>query len=220
VGDDDWGLGVFKDDGGQFDGGIFGDRRSEDPKDGSTAYVAPIHIETFDYNIVYEHRTDFTVGKLADIRKRFNAMATRSPPSWRFAEDRQHWVVRNATDQGFPLKGAWKIKFGPEKPLLESALACWRSEGAPFLILKIAYTGRPTAGRILWKRLDDDKFDGRKSCELDLVPGTEFHTYSINLATSAEYRGLITGIAIEPLAQARPGEGMAIQSIALSMKPN
>ena len=62
----DWGLGVFKDDGGQFDGGIYGDGRSTDPKDGSTAYVAPIHTENFDFNIVYEHRTDFMVGRHPD----------------------------------------------------------------------------------------------------------------------------------------------------------
>ena len=86
VDDDDWGLGVFKDDGGEFHGGIHGDARSDDPKHGSTAYVAPIHMENFDHNIVYEHRTEFVVGKLADIRKRFNDMATRTPPAWRFVQ--------------------------------------------------------------------------------------------------------------------------------------
>src|SRR6185437_3320926 len=93
----DWGLGVFKDDGAQFDGGIYGDARSEDPKDGSTAYVAPIQVENFDHNIVYAHRTDFMVGNLADMRRRFNAMATKKPPVWRFVKDRQHWTIRNAT---------------------------------------------------------------------------------------------------------------------------
>ena len=216
VNDDDWGLGVFKDDGGQFDGGIYGDARSENPRDGSTAYVAPIQVENFDYNIVYEHRTDFMVGRLADIRHRFNAMATKTPPRWRFAHDRQHWTVRNATDQGFPLKGVWQIKFGAGKPLLESGVQCWRAQAAPSLLLRIAHTGPATTARILWKRLDDDKFDGRKSCGLDLKPDSKFHRYQVNLASSAEYRDLITGLAIEPPAQSRPGDGMAIQSIVLS----
>ena len=56
VDNDGWGLGVFKDDGGEFHGGIHGDDRSDDPKHGSTAYVAPIHMENFDHNIVYEHQ--------------------------------------------------------------------------------------------------------------------------------------------------------------------
>ncbi|MEI2722908.1 MAG: hypothetical protein V9H26_05025 [Verrucomicrobiota bacterium] len=98
-----WGLGVFKDDGGEFHGGIYGDGRSADLKHASTAYVAPIHRENFDHNIVYEHRTDFMVGPLDAIRHRFNAMATKAPPAWRFAVDRQHWTLTGATDQGLPL---------------------------------------------------------------------------------------------------------------------
>ena len=67
VDDDGWGLGVFKDDGGEFHGGIHGDARSDHSKHAWTAYVAPIHMENFDHNIVYEHRTAFAVGRLADI---------------------------------------------------------------------------------------------------------------------------------------------------------
>src|SRR5512137_2229551 len=111
VDDTDWGLGVFKDDGGEFHGGIHGDGRSNNPKHGSTAYVAPIHMENLDCNIVYEHKTDYVVGTLAEIRKRFNAMATKTPPAWRFEKDRQHWTFRDATDTGFPLKGGWRVTF-------------------------------------------------------------------------------------------------------------
>ena len=218
VDDDDWGLGVFKDDGGEFDGGIFGEGRSVDPKDSSTGYVAPIHVENFDYNIVYEHRTDFMVGKLADIRNRFNRMATQSPPRWRFASDRQHWMIRDATDLGLPLKGAWRIKLAAKKPLLESGVRCWRAEDAPSLDLRIAYTGHATTARILWKRLDDDKYDDKKSSGVDLKPDGQFHTYHVKLASSAEYHGLIIGLAIEPVAQPRPGEGIAINSIVLSTR--
>ena len=216
VNDDDWGLGVFKDEGAQFDGGIYGDARSDDPKDSSTAYVAPIHMENFDFNIVYEHQTAFVVGKLADIRRRVNDMATRTPPRWRFVKDRQHWTVRNASDQGFPMRGAWRIKFGASKPLLESAVQCWRAEAAPSLELKVAYTGRATTARIFWKRWNDDNYDGQRSCEVDLNPDGKFHTYHVNLASSLEYRDLIIGLAIEPVTQPRPGEGMAIKSVALS----
>jgi hypothetical protein len=219
VGDDEWGLGVFKDDCGQFDGGIYGDARSADPKDGSTSYAAPIHVENFDYNIVYEHQTDFMVGKLTDIRKRFNAMATKTPPRWHFVHDRQHWAVRNATDQGFPLKGAWRVKFGTERPHLESAVQCWSAQDAPFLHLKVAYTGSAFAARVFWRRLDDDKFDEKKSRSMDLVPDTKFHVYNVKLAGSAEYRDLITGLAIEPVSQSHAGDELAIESVVLSASP-
>jgi len=207
---------VFKDDGGEFHGGIYGDDRSDDPKHGSTAYVAPIHMENLDHNIVYEHRTDFVVGKLADIRKRFNELATKTPPAWRFLTDRQHWTMRNATDQGFPLHGEWRIKFGANAPRLESAVRCWRAENAPSADLEIAYTGQAATARICWKRLDDDKYDALKSLSLDLNPDGKFHRYHLNLASSLEYRDLIIGLAIEPDTQPRPGEEMVIKSVVLS----
>jgi hypothetical protein len=216
VDNDGWGLGVFKDDDGEFHGGIYGDRRSDDPKDGSTAYVAPIHVENFDYNIVYEHRTEFMVGGLADIRRRFNDLATRTPPAWRFAKDRQHWTAHGATDQGFPLNGEWRIKFGANNPRLESAVQCWRAESAPTLELELAYKGPTSAARVLWKRLDDDRWDINRSVGMELNPDGQFRVYHLNLARSLEYRDLIVGLAIELVSQPHPGKEMAIKSIVFS----
>jgi hypothetical protein len=221
VGDDDWGLGVLKEDAGEFHGGIHGDGRSDDPKHGSTAYVAPIHMETFDHNIVYEHRTVFMPGQLAEIRKQFNGMSNRRPPAWNFVSDRQHWTVRNATDQGFPLRGQWRIKCGADKPRLESGIQFWRSEAAPLLVLVVAQDARrTTTARIFWRRLDDDKWDVKKSLTLDLKPGGRFHRYQLNLGASLEYCGLITGLAIEVEEQVKPNTEIAIKSIALSTASN
>jgi hypothetical protein len=216
VDDHDWGLGVFKDDGGEFHGGIYGDGRSDDPKHGSTAYLAPIHLENFDYNIVYEHRTELMVGKLADIRKRFNDMATKTPPAWRFVENRQHWTLRSATDQGFPMNREWRIRFGVDQPRLQSSVQCWRAESAPAVDLEIACTGKGTSVRIFWQRLDDDKFNIEKSLVLLLKPDGKFHSYHLNLIASPEYRGLIIGLAIEPTGEPLQGDEMAIKSIVFS----
>jgi hypothetical protein len=216
VDDGGWGLSVFKDDGCEFHGGVYGDARSDDPKDSSTAYVAPIHVENFDHNIVYEHGTAFVVGSLADIRKRCNEMATQTPPAWRFVRDRQHWTMRNATDGGLPLNGAWRIKFGTSKPYLASAIQCWRAESAPSMALEIACHGQAMTARIFWQRLDDDKCDTKKSLALDLNPDGQMHQYHLDLAASREYRGLIIGVAIEPAAPPHHGEEIAIRSIVLS----
>jgi hypothetical protein len=215
VDENDWGLGVFKDDGGEFHGGIHGDVRSDDPKHGSTAYIAPIHRESFDHNIVYEHRTDLMVGRLVEIRQRFNAMATKTPPVWRFNKDRQHWTLRNATDQGLPLKGEWRIRCGEAKPRLEGPTQCWRAELAPVVEMEIAYRGMAATSRLFWKRLDDDRSDAKKSRTWQLIPDGEFHSYRLNLAELPEYRGLITGLALEPVSEPRPGEQILVKSIAL-----
>jgi hypothetical protein len=214
-----WGLGVFKDDGGEFHGGIHGDARSDDPKHSSTAYVAPIHRENFDHNIVYEHRTDFMVGQLDEIRHRFNAMATRSPPAWRFLVDRQHWTLSHATDQGFPLHGEWRIRFGNQKPRLEGPTQCWRAERFPALVIEIGYNGPAAKARLFWKRLGDESYAAQRSLDFDLVPADEIRNYRLELAAAPEYRGLITGLAFEPIAEPKPGGQIAIKSIALTAAP-
>jgi hypothetical protein len=215
VGDDGWGLGVFKDDGGEFHGGIHGDGRSDDPKHGSTAYVAPIHRENLDHNIVYEHATALAVGPLAEIRRRFNAMATKTPPAWRFAKDRRHWTVRNATDGGFPLRGEWRIAFGEKRPRLTGPTFAWRAESAPVLELEVACKATAKA-RICWTRLDAPKMDHTKSMTVDLTPDGAFRTVRVKLSASSEYRGLITQLAIDPVEKPSPGGWIAFKSIVLT----
>ena len=156
------------------------------------------------------------IGQLADIRRHFNGAATKTAPAWHFVSDRQHWVVRDATDQGFPLKGEWRIKFGARPPRLESPTQSWRAESAPTVDLEIASTGQPTTARIFWKRFDDPKFDVHKSLPFELKPDGRFHTYHLDLASSLEYRGLLIGLAIEPVSVARLDEEIAIKSIVMS----
>jgi len=215
VDENGWGLGVFKADAWEFHGGIHGDARSDDPKHGSTAYVAPIHNENFDHDIVYEHRTDLMVGEIGDMRRRFNAMAPRTPPSWRFEKDRQHWTFRDATDEGFPLNGAWRIHLGERLARLEGGGPCWRAEAAPSLRLRVAYKGRPTTARIYWRRLGDERLDRERSQVLALDGSGRVRTHVIELARSPAYRGLMTALAIEPGEEPRPGEVLSLYSVEL-----
>lgn len=215
VDDNGWGLGVFKADAAEFHGGIHGDERSADPKHGSTAYVAPIHTENFDHNIVYEHRTEFMVGRLDEMRRRFNAMADRKPPVWRFEQDRQHWTLRDATDSGLPLQGAWTIQFGSRVARLESGGRCWRAEEAPKLRLHVSYKGRPTQARIYWKRLGDERFERERSVTLELDGDGKPHAHLVDLGSAPGYRGLLTSLAIEPGEQPLPSGTLVLYSVEL-----
>jgi hypothetical protein len=141
-------------------------------------------------------------------------MATRTPPEWRFVNDRQHWTIRDASDQGFPMNGEWRINFGGNKPRLQSGVQSWRAEAARSMEMEAAYKGKATTARIFWKRLDDDKFDTKKSMALELNPDGKFHTYRIDLGRSPEYRGLIIGLTMDPVSEARPGEQLAVKRIS------
>lgn len=196
VNEQDWGLGVFKDDGGEFHGGIHGQGPSDDPKHASTAYVAPIHVENFDHNIIFEHSTVFMVGKLGEMRRRFNAMATRAGPRWEFEKDRRHWVLRRGSDQGFPLSNEWRATSTSDGLRLESPTYAWRAERSGALVLHAASVGI-TNLTVSWKRLGEDRFDALKRTDFALIPDGKYSAYRVNLAEAPKYHGLIVGLAIE-----------------------
>ena len=66
-----------------------------------------------------------------------------------------------------------------------------------------------------WRRSDADAQDAQRSVALALVSDGSPHTYRIDLAASAEYRGLIAGIAIDPLGEPHPGTELVVHDISL-----
>ncbi len=214
----DWGLGVFKDDAGEFHGGISCAEVSEDPMANPTAYLAPIQREHFDHNIVYEHQTLFMVGRLQEIRRRFNDIASKTPPAWTFEKDRQHWTLLNATDQGLPLSGEWVVRFNQRSeraPRLLGPTFCWRAEQAKTIELQLRYTGKKTTARLLWTKLGDNDFKSDQSLTFELVPDAKSRVYRVDLAAAPTYGGLITGLALDPVATAETAEFIAVKHIKL-----
>lgn len=212
-----FGLGVFKDDAGEFHGGVFGDDRSSDPKHGSTSYVAPIHREMFDNNIIYEHETTLMVGSLKEIRRTFNSMATKSPPRWVFERDRQHWILTEGTDEGFPLDGSWKIRFGDGEARLEGPRQCWRAEDAPKLIVRVSGEGVSAddrvAGRVFWRTLEEDAWAPGRSAELKISSDGTEQVWSAELSAAPGYGGLLTGLRIDLSADPETDARISILSI-------
>ena len=169
--------------------------------------------------LVDETASGLGVFKDDEIRRRFNDMATKSPPAWRFENDRQHWTRHHATDEGFPLNGAWRIRFGDQRPRLESPTHCWQAGQAPVLEMELRYQGQATQGRILWKCLEADRYETERSLTFDLVPAEAFRTYRFDLSGSPGYRGLITGLAFDPIAEPLPGGQIVIRSIRFLTPP-
>lgn len=216
VGDDDWGLGVYKPDTTEFHGGMHGDIRSNNPKAGPTTYVAPIHRENFDSNIVYDHETLFMVGRLPELRKTFNALASKTAPAWYFTTNRQHWTLHNATDEGFPLRGEWRIHLGSDRARLESPAQCWRAETASVVELVLQYSGPSTKAQLTWKHLGEENPTANEHKEFDLKSSDLPQTYRIDLSNVTAYRGLITGLTFKPAETPQPGAHLVLRSIVLN----
>ncbi len=221
VGDDDWGIAVVRDEGCAFNGGLYGEAGSRDVHGVPTGYLAPVESETLDHDIVYDHGCTLVVGQLAAIRARCCELASglKQLPSWHFAgATRQHWHVEGATDGGLPQTGGWRIQLGARAPRLIGPSRCWAAAAAPQLTITLSWNGGPSAGRVYWRRADADALDASRSVALALVADGRPHTYRIDLSGNGEYRGLISGLAIDPLGEAHPGAQLAVHDIMLGAR--
>jgi hypothetical protein len=218
VSDDDWGIGIVRDEGCAFNGGLYGDAGSRDIHGVPTGYLAPVEVETLDHDITYDHACSLVVGQLAAIRARCCELAgaLQQLPSWRFAgAPRQHWHVEGASDGGLPQTGGWRILVGERPPRLIGPSRCWAAAAAPQLSITLTWKGAPSVGRVFWRRSDADALDAGRSVALALVADAQPHTYRIDLSGAAGYRGLISGLAIDPLGEAHPGADLVVHAIVL-----
>lgn len=216
VGGDGWGLGVAGAGIFQFDGGLFGKAGSDDVRGSATAYVAPVRIESFDHDLVYEYRTVLTLGTLAEIRTRLVALAERGLPAWTFAEGRSHWHVEGGLDAGRPREGMWRVPLEAGAPRLVSPVRCWRAEDAASVELDAACAGGSTTLRLRWRCLGDgEPWNPARVLTVPAAGDGAFARQRFAVAGHPHWTGLVTGIAIETVEGARPGAELALRRVAV-----
>lgn len=215
VDENDFGVGLFSPDACTFDGGFSGKTGKGGPKDGPTGYIAPISNEIIDHNIVYDFSFTLILGKLDQIRAYAVEHAPKPvPPAWRFEKDRQHWHYANATDAGWPIRGELNVRLSEKNPMLVSPPAFWRAAEAPKLYIEAAAKLGSPAGRVFWSRFDSPKLSSDKSIPFAIPADEKFHVIEIDLSTSKEYTGTITGLRIDPGPGGVEGEYIRVKSIS------
>ena len=146
VNDDNFGVGVYQPFSTRttagFHGGDAAKGRPLGTKDGPTGYIAPLETTILDWNIKRTYRATFIVGSLDEIRKTVYELAKenyQATPEWVFESDRRNWVYANATDEGFPIKGALKINLNPKiNSVALSPQTFWKAENAKKLEIELA----------------------------------------------------------------------------------
>lgn len=216
VDDHDWGLGIWEPGVYQFLGGFAGKPGAGGPKDGPTGYVAPLHTDILDHNIVYDYDYTLILGTLTEIRRFVYDHAPRpTPPVWRFERDRQHWSYRQAVDTGWPIASELKVLLDQPHPQLNSPLTCWQAADAPKLVLEAAFSTGPGRATVSWQPLVGG-FTPTKSVTFEIIPDGEYHRYEVNLAASPEYRGTLSALRLEPVATGQAGWFVRLKSVALA----
>lgn len=212
-----FGLGVISPNNPLTLGGFAGAPGAGGPKDSPTGYIAPLIREILDHNIQYAYSYHLVVGTLAQIRRQAATLTPRPmPPSYRFASDRQHWIYFNAVDTGWPIRGELTVKLESDDPQLVGPDDFWEAAKAPKLYVEAAFkTGENTA-QIFWKRLDQHEFSEGRKVTFNVVPDGKFRVYEVNLASSPEYQGAITGLRLDPAGNGKTGNSVRVKSIGFN----
>jgi hypothetical protein len=219
VNDYDEGIGIWEPGVTTIIGGFAGKPGAGGPQDDPTGYIAPLRQEILDHNISYEYRYVLIAGSLDEIRRYVYARPREhEPPSYRFNRDRAHWRYVNAVDTGWPIKGELKVLLEQGDPQMIGPTGFWSAESAPLLTLEAAFHTSQTHVEVFWKRHDTPEFSPACSLAFEAIPDGKFHTYTLDLSKSPEYRGAITGLRIDPEPTGKPGDYVEIRSITLHLE--
>lgn len=208
VREDGFGVGVWTPETFTYSGGFAGKPGAGGPKDGPTGYISPTRREIIDHDIEYTYTYTLIVGQVEAIRAYVYAHAAKKNlPDYTFKTDRQSWVLANATDEGWPLDGAWNVSLTGENPRLIGPAAFWKTTDLPVVELEAAFDTGSDMATLRWQGYQDN--DGG-AVHFDVIPDGKMRTYTINLAGTIGYTGTATRFVIQPHTDGEEGRSVSV----------
>lgn len=200
-----WGLGVYNPTSVTFIGGFAGEPGAGGASDDPCGYLAPTRLEILDHNITYDFEYALVLGTVPEIRAqalRWQKSAPPLRPIWNFAEDRQGWTYRNATDAGWPIKGALQVRWKGDDPGLVSPIFFARAGEASVLHLTAAFRTPATTGELFWATVSHPGFAAERTLRFPITGDGAEREYRVKLPVGAGEA--LTQIRLDP---ADDGEG-------------
>ncbi len=214
VDDKGFGVGVLEPGVTRFIGGFAGKPGSGGPKDNPTGYIAPLHVEILDYNITYRYSYTLVVGTISSIRKYVYDHSVRpTPPNYHFDKDRQHWRYINALDSGWPINGELKVSMAHPNPQLMSPEGFWSADSARTLHVTAAFPHGINTLRVFWSGPDAPGFSEERVVNFKVIDDDKYHDYTFDLGKSAEYKGNITNLRLDPETPGIPGAFVRLKRV-------
>ncbi len=202
VRDDDFGLGVWSPGTCTFVGGFAGEPGQGGPQDAPTGYIAPIRSEILDHNIQYTYDYVLIVGKLDAIREYVRTNRKGSDlPDYSFEKNRQSWTLRHASDQGWPLDGAWTVKLDEGTPLLVGPDTYWLAADLPTVYIRAAFQTQQDVATLAWEGLDAPGGE----CRFPIQTDGQVRTYEVPLSSATGYTGACKRLILRPIDGGKKG---------------
>jgi len=193
----DYGLGVWNPDVQSYCGGYYGDGSFQGgSKDASTGYIAPLHTEILDHNITYDYHYVLILGSLDQIRGYvYKNSPKRTLPDYIFKKDRQHWILQNTTDSGWPVNNGLQIKLRENGSLISPPLV-WNAKEATELSFQAMYTGDTKTAKLYLKKFGEKEFKEENAYQFDVKSSGKVTTYKVQLSQNQNYTGTFDGMKI------------------------
>jgi hypothetical protein len=215
VNESDWGIGVWSPGTCSFVGGFAGKPGKGGPKDGPTGYIAPLGTEILDHNIEYAYDYVLILGSLEEIRGHVYENASReSLPSYRFEKDRESWLLRNCTDQGWPLNGAWNVSLTGKQAALVGPKTFWDAAALPRVFLRAAFNTGSDKATLRWQRFGKKGAEKFGEITFAVQSDGKMRTHEIDLSASPAYQGPCTQFILRPAVDDAAGRNIVLESLA------
>ena len=209
-----WGVGIIETGCQTMSGGFFGKPGFGGTLSSETGYIAPNYTEILDANISYRFDYRLVLGSLKAIRAYAYAHVPKpKPPVWNFKNDRAHWYYVIAADTGWPIRSELNVKLEANDPQLIGPAGLWPASAAPKLSITAAFKCHSADAQVYWSRFNSPGFSEAKSIRFKTVPDGQMRTYTVDLGSSEEYRGMITGLRLDPESAGVPGDTVRLRSI-------
>jgi hypothetical protein len=182
-----------------------------------SGYISAVRQEILDANVVYNYTYTLIVGSVRQIRAYAYAHRPDSRPNYLFAHDRQHFTEINASDAGFPIAGALRLRVNDDPQLIGPDQE-WRASRVPRLYVRGAWHTQQSLAELYWGRPSlDYLFSEDRLRQFRVIPDGRFHTYRLDLGLNRSYTGTIDSLRLDPIANGEPGAWVDITCI--SWKP-
>lgn len=208
VNDKDWGLGIYKPDCCMFIGGFAGNEGTGGTNDSPTGYIAPLHTEILDHNIIYDYRYTLILGSLKEIRSYAVQQGKAAKTTdWSFEKDRQHWryhaADKKGTDAGWPIQGFVQLDLSKPGMTAISPPTFWKAKDAPVVHIEAAFKTTQKKSIVAWTRYNGENHQPKHTAAdrvlFDINGDGRFRTYAINLASTAGYQGALSYLMFKPI---------------------
>jgi hypothetical protein len=195
--DANYGLGVWNPDAQSYCGGYYGsDSFQGGSKDASTGYIAPLHTEILDHNIIYDYRYVLIVGSLEQIRDYvYKNSPKRTLPAYSFKNDRQHWILENTTDSGWPIQNGLRVSLRENASLVSPPLV-WNARDASVLTFSATYQGNAKTAKLYLKKFGEKEFKEENAYQFDVHDSDKATTYKVRLSQNKNYSGAFAAMKI------------------------